>query len=142
MGRPTRYKPEYDEQAYNYCLLGATDAQLATFFGVKEQTVNNWKTAQPSFFESLKAGKAVADANVAKALYGRALGYSHPDVAVTSYQGEVTLTPITKHYAPDSTACIFWLKNRDKDNWRDKHEVTGGEGGPIQITYDSAFKGV
>lgn len=58
----SKYKAEYDELAYNYCLLGATDAQLANFFGVKEQTINNWKNKHKSFFESLKKGKDSADA--------------------------------------------------------------------------------
>ena len=69
IGRPTEYKPEYDEQAYNYCLLGATDKQLATFFDVSEQTINAWKHKHPSFLESLRRGKEIADARVAQALF-------------------------------------------------------------------------
>lgn len=130
-GRPTRYKTEYDEQAFNYCLLGATDVQLAEFFGVTEKTIANWKNAHPTFIQSLKEGKAAADSKVANSLYQRALGYSHPDVHISNYQGEITITPIIKHYAPDTTACIFWLKNRDKVNWRDRHEVTGEDGGAL-----------
>lgn len=40
-----------------------------------------------------------------------------------------------KYYPPDTTAAIFWLKNRQKDKWRDKvdHELTGKDGGAIQI---------
>ena len=56
-GRPTNYKKEYDEQAYKLCLLGATDKEMADFFNVKEQTINNWKKNHPSFFESIKRGK-------------------------------------------------------------------------------------
>ncbi len=122
MGRPTQYKTAFDAQACNYCLLGAIDAQLAEFFGVTEKTIANWKNAHPSFLHALKDGKAKADMLVADALYHRALGYSHPDVHISNYQGMITATDITKHYAPDTTACIFWLKNRDKVNWRDRHE--------------------
>ena len=121
-GGPTKYKPEYDKQAYKLCLLGATDKTLADFFEVKEQTINNWKKNYPSFFESLKEGKEFADANVAEKLYQRALGYEHDDVHITNYQGEITLTPIKKHYPPDATSGIFWLKNRQPDKWRDKQE--------------------
>ena len=142
MGRPTRYKTDFDEQAYNYCLLGATDSQLATFFNVIEKTIANWKNAHPSFLHALKEGKDRADTLVAEALYHRALGYSHPDVHISNYKGVITTTDIIKHYAPDTTACIFWLKNRDKANWRDRHEVTGADGGAIPVEFYEGFKGV
>ena len=61
-GRPSQYKAEYCEQAYKLCLLGATDVQLADFFGVSEQTLNTWKQKHPKFLESLRAGKDEADA--------------------------------------------------------------------------------
>ncbi len=134
-GRPTRYKAEYTEQAFKLCLLGATDAELADFFEVSEKTINTWKDAHPDFLQSLKAGKVEADASIGERLYQRAMGYEHDDVYPSSYQGEVTLTPIKKYYPPDTTACIFWLKNRQRDRWRDKqdHEHTGKDGGPIRM---------
>lgn len=128
-GRPTAYKPEYDDIAHSMALLGATDAQLAGAFGVTEQTINNWKLAHPNFFESLKRGKDEADARVAKSLFERALGYSHPAVKIItvprgSNQGsDIEEVPYTEHYPPDTTAAIFWLKNRQRDQWRDKQEV-------------------
>lgn len=121
-GRSTKYKKDFDEQAYKLCLLGAIDKELADFFGVKEQTVNNWKKAHPSFFESLKKGKEAADARVAESLYNRALGYSHPEDKIFNQNGEPLIVPTTKHYPPDATSAIFWLKNRQKDKWRDKQE--------------------
>lgn len=122
-GRPTLYKPEYDEQARKLCLLGSTDAELADFFEIQESTLNNWKHAHPSFMESIKKGKTQADSSVADRLFQRAMGYQHPDVHVSNYQGDVTLTPITKEYAPDTTAAIFWLKNRQRSKWRDRTET-------------------
>ena len=123
-GRPTLYKEEYSEQAYKLCLLGATDKDMADFFGVTEQTVNNWKESEPKFFESIKKGKQYADANVAEKLYHRAIGYEHPEVVTASFQGQITDTmEVTKHYAPDPTAAIFWLKNRQPKQWRDKQDV-------------------
>lgn len=126
MGRPTDYKEEYDDLAYKFCLLGATDKQMAGFFDVSEQTLNSWKTKFPKFLESLKEGKISADAKVAHALYHRAKGYTHPEVHVSNYRGEITLTPIIKHYAPDTAACMIWLKNRA--GWRDSREQDGGIG--------------
>lgn len=122
MGRPTSYKPEYAEQARKLCLLGATDKQLADFFGVSEQSLNVWKGKHPEFVESLKIGKVDADNRVKQSLYHRALGYSHPEDKIFNDGGKPLIVATTKHYPPDTTACIFWLKNRDPENWRDKPE--------------------
>jgi hypothetical protein len=122
-GRPSKYKSEFDEQARKLCLLGATDAELADFFGVAEDTINEWKSAHPSFSVSVKEGKKQADAEVADRLYQRALGYSHPEVDIRVIDHEIVMTDITKHYPPDATSAIFWLKNRQRDKWREKVET-------------------
>lgn len=122
-GRPTAFKPEYVEQVEKLCKLGATDKDLADFFGVTEQTINNWKLAEPLFFESLKRGKMLADANVASALYHRATGYSYEAVKIFNHEGVPLEVPYVEHYPPDPTSMIFWLKNRRPDLWRDKREV-------------------
>lgn len=144
IGRPTEYKPEYDEQAYNYCLLGATDKQLATFFDVSEQTINAWKHKHPSFFESLRRGKEIADARVAQALFSRATGYEHPEDDIKAVNGEIVITPTIKRYPPDPTSMIFWLKNRQPKLWRDKPESEGADGDgaihKVQIEVISADK--
>lgn len=131
-GQPTKFDPLKCEQAEKLCKLGATDAELADFFHVAESTVSLWKKEHADFSEALKRGKETADAEVASKLFNRACGYSHPDVHLSNYQGQVTVTPITKHYAPDTVACIFWLKNRRPDLWRDRVEHTGRDGGPIE----------
>jgi transcriptional regulator with XRE-family HTH domain len=135
MGRPSKFDPVKCEQARKLSLLGATDKELADFFNVSESTLNKWKLDHPAFSESIKAGKEDADANVANRLYLRALGYEHPDVHISNYQGEVTLTPITKVYPPDPASAIFWLKNRQRAKWREKidHEHAGPNGGPIPV---------
>ena len=123
-GRPTKYKPEYDQQAYKLCLMGATDAQLADFFEVDEGTINRWKDKHGGFCASVKRGKMPADGEVAESLFRRATGYTHPDVHIGMYEGEAVITKITKHYPPDTAAICFWLKNRA--GWRDKHELEHG----------------
>jgi hypothetical protein len=136
VGRPSAFRPEYVEKVFKLCLLGATDAEVASFFDVSEQTVNAWKVQHPKFLESMRAGKDEADATIADSLYQRARGYSHPEVHVSNYQGEVTLTPLTKHYPPDTAAASLWLRNRQPKRWRDKvdHELSGPGGGPIETT--------
>lgn len=131
-GRRTTYKPEYAEQAYKFCLMGATDAQLADFLGIRESTLNKWKNAQPEFKDALRRGKVVADANVAEALYHRAIGYSHPAVKIFAdpKTGAVVRENYTEHYPPDVTACNSWLNNRQKLYWLRSHrtELTGADG--------------
>lgn len=123
VGRPSKYREEFAEQGRKLCLLGATDEDLADFFEVHPDTINEWKNVHPEFSVSIKKGKRQADADVADRLFQRAMGYEHSDVHVSNYQGLVTLTPIQKIHAPDTTAAIFWLKNRQSKQWREKQEV-------------------
>ena len=119
----SKYKPEYDEQAYKLCLLGAIDEQLADFFGVTETTINNWKIGHPSFLESLKRGKMLADADIAHSLYQRAKGYSCIETKIATHEGRITdKVNVVKNYPPDATSAIFFLKNRQPKMWRDKTE--------------------
>lgn len=136
VGRPTQYRAEYADLARKFCLLGATDADLARSFEVGEATVNRWKLAHPEFCASIKAGKEEADANVAKSLYRRALGYTHPAVKIFCNAGEVTEAPYTERYPPDTTAAIFWLKNRKPEVWRDKQDVEHAGALSIRVEYE------
>lgn len=120
MGRPSSYKPEYAEQAAKLCKLGLIDKELAKFFEVSEQTLNAWKQKFPEFLEALKGGKSLADAEVASKLFHRATGYEHPEDDIRTVGGELVITPTIKRYPPDTTAAIFWLKNRQPALWRDK----------------------
>ena len=119
-GRPSRYKKEYAEQARKLCLLGYKDTQLADFFEIQESTLNNWKKKHPEFMESLKAGKDLADVEVADTLYNRALGKVKVSEDKISNSGELIKTE--RELAPDVTSMIFWLKNRQPELWRDKKE--------------------
>jgi hypothetical protein len=132
-GRPTSFKPEMITQARFLAERGCTDAELSEFFGVTQTTINNWKLKHPEFFETLKAGKEASDTRVERSLFERATGYSHPDVHISTYMGETIVTPIVKHYPPDTTAMIFWLKNRRPAEWRDKVDITANTNGPIRI---------
>ena len=137
-GAPTKYKPEYCELATNYCLLGATDVDLAEFMEVNESTIHLWKKTHPEFSKAIKEGKEIADSKVAQSLYNRALGYSHKETKIATHEGQITDSKeFIKHYAPDPTSCIFWLKNRQKDKWRDKQDVgLTLEGVTFHMNYD------
>ena len=122
VGQPELYKEDYNEQAYKLCLLGAIDEEIADFFNVCVATINNWKNKYPLFLESIKRGKLLADANVAQSLYKRSNGYEHKEDKIFNDNGTALIVPTIKHYAPDTAACIFWLKNRQPKKFRDKVE--------------------
>jgi len=136
MGRPSKYKPDYAKQAAKLCLLGATDAQLADFFEVAVSTVNLWKVQYPEFSESIKLPKAESDTRVEQSLYMRAMGYEHDEVDIRVVGGGLVQTPIRKFYPPDTTAAIFWLKNRKPEEWRDKvdHALQNPDGSALNLT--------
>jgi hypothetical protein len=127
VGRPSSYNEETADvickHAYKLALLGATDVQLANFFDVSHGTIDTWKKEHAEFLGAINKGKDEADANVSKSLYRRAMGYSHRAVKIFQHQGEIIEAPYIEHYPPDTTACIFWLKNRQTAHWRDKTET-------------------
>lgn len=127
MARPTKFEPKFIKQAYKLALLGLTDAEMAAVLDIAQSTFHKWKKDFPKFSESLNAGKAPADAEVAASLFERATGYSHPDTHISSYEGEITRTRITKHYPPDTAAAFIWLKNRQPDRWRNEPEPGSSE---------------
>jgi hypothetical protein len=112
------YKPAYATQAEKLCRLGATDVEHAEFFGVSVRTVSAWKTRHVDFLQALKAGKTEADDCVKRALYHRAVGYSHKVEKPMVIDKDLRIVTYTERMAPDTTACIFWLKNRRPDEWR------------------------
>lgn len=131
-GRPSKYKEEYNDMAYKFCLLGADDERIADLFQVEVSTLNNWKLEYPNFLESLSRGKDLADAEIAHSLYHRAKGYEHPEVDIKMFAGEIIKTDLIKHYPPDTSAATIWLKNRQAKLWRDKQEIENS--GSISVT--------
>lgn len=122
-GRPVKYDPALNKQVTKLCRLGATDPEIADFLEVDPSTVSKWKHDFPEFSEAIKKGKVLADAEVATKLFKRATGYSHEDVDIKMYEGQIIQTPLRKHYPPDTAAAIFWLKNRQSAKWRDRQET-------------------
>jgi hypothetical protein len=131
------YQPEMNEKVYRFSLLGMTEKEMAEFFDIAESTFWDWKRRYPEFNEALKKGKEVADSRVAESLYQRAIGYHHKDVDIRVVDGQIIQTPIEKHYPPETSAAIFWLKNRSRAReipWIEsaRTELTGKDGTPIQ----------
>lgn len=123
MARPSKFKDEFVHQAEKLCKLGATDMEIADFFEVDVRTVYRWKGENDAFCQALKSGKSEADDRVERSLFARANGYEHDEVDIRVIGGEIVQTPIRKLYPPDTTAAIFWLKNRRPAEWRDKQDI-------------------
>lgn len=103
---------------------GLTDEQIANNLGISKQTFYNYKSKYVDFFDALKKGKEVVDIEVENALLKRALGYKYDEVTIEeSDDGSVRTKTVTKEVIPDTTAQIFWLKNRKPEQWRDKQNI-------------------
>jgi hypothetical protein len=116
-GQPTSYKPEHCVLARNYCLLGATNEELARFFEVSPRTIDNWIATHRAFAEAVANGKLFADAEVACRLYERAIGYVQTIERKEVCRGEEKVITTKVQHPPDTNACMFWLRNRQPDKW-------------------------
>lgn len=136
MARPSKFKPEFIKQAEKLCRLGATDIELADFLEVDVRTLYRWKAENDKFCQALKAGKELADERVERSLFARANGYEHDEVDIRVVDKSIVQTPIRKYYPPDTTAAIFWLKNRRPDDWREKvdHTLANPDGSALNMT--------
>lgn len=124
-GRPPKYDPSYVTKAEKLCALGATDADLADFFEVSVRSIERWKAQHEDFCRALKVSKEVADQRVERSLYQRAIGYETDAVKIFQYEGKEVIVPYREQVQPDTTAAIFWLKNRKPEQWRDVKDVNG-----------------
>ena len=135
-GRPTKYKKEYEEQVYKLCLLGATNKEIANFFKVNIDTVYEWKNRHRKFSDALRAGKEVADIEVAHSLYERAKGATYVQekafkVKKVIYENgkrvseteELQTIPTILQDPPDTKALEFWLRNRHPEKWNKDKEI-------------------
>lgn len=105
---------------------GLTDEQLAGKMGINPATLYDWKNKYPKISESLKKGKEVVDIQVENALLKRALGYDYQEQRIEKSDKDGTkIIQTIRHVPADTTAQIFWLKNRRPDKWRDKPEIPG-----------------
>lgn len=104
---------------------GLIDKQIAHNMGVSYTTFKGWRGKFPQMAEALAKGKEVVDREVENALYKRALGYWVTETETTTFSdGTTKTTEKRRHIVPDTTAQIFWLKNRKPDQWREKNDLT------------------
>ena len=103
---------------------GLTEEQIAYNMGIGYSTLQAWKNKYKDIIDTLKKGKEVVDRQVENALLKRALGYKYTEVTKERIDGSLVVTKeVEKEVVPDTTAQIFWLKNRKPNEWRDKQNV-------------------
>lgn len=135
-GRPSKYDAAvHVPWARSLARLGRTDAEIAEALGVGVRTLYSWKGAHPEFRQALKDAKALADAEVVESLFAKACGKAKRTVkkkrqTLDAEGNKVELIEVTEEtQPPDTTAIIYWLKNRQPELWRDK---------PVQDDTDTA----
>jgi hypothetical protein len=133
-GRPTDFREEFCQQAAELLANGATDEEVAAALGVSARTLYRWQAKHPEFSQALKVGKEAPDERTVRSLYQKATGFYFVEQQafkvkeVTYVDGKrceaerIEVAEVERYQPPDTTACIFWLKNRDPGNWRDKQE--------------------
>lgn len=103
---------------------GLTYEQIANNIGIDVTTLREWRKKESTISTSLKKGREVADYEVENALFKRALGYTYEE---KTYEDGILKKVVTKEVAPDTTAQIYWLKNRKPKEWRDKQDYDSSE---------------
>lgn len=128
--RPTRFEDVNFQRLKELAEAGYTERQISLALDISQSSITAWKRRYPEFKDLLQVWKLDADKQVERSLFERATGYVHDEEKIYfNKEGEVTRVMVEKHYPPDVKACIFWLKNRQRDKWKDKHEIEhSGEG--------------
>jgi len=142
-GRKPLFRKYMAEEAEKLAELGFTNEEIADFWGRSRRAFQYWLKKHPELLHTLKAGKARADKKVEDSLYKRAQGYEFKEKTYEKrgQKKKLILTKeVLKQIVPDTTAQIFWLKNRRPKNWRDKHEFehSGSERKPLRIILENA----
>lgn len=153
-GRKNKYQTHVEprlKDIEHWCRDGLIEEVICKRLGVSVRSFNEYKSKFPQLSQSLKRGKEEADYAVEDALFKRALGYEFEEKTYETQvfvkktetaEGSIIEEPFTeeiltkrviKQVSPDTTAAIFWLKNRRPDKWRDKQDIEHSGGVTNQI---------
>lgn len=122
-GPKSKFNDKVRETFLRLIKEGKTEDEIADIVGVCRKTLNNWKGEHPELLYAVREARQTADELVEASLYRRALGYSHPETKLFAHEGIVfSKEEVTKHYPPDTTAAMFWLRNRQPKRWKEKTE--------------------
>jgi len=138
-GRPPMYTEWLTEeglgQVKKWAEEGLINKQIAHKMGINNATLYEWQGRFPDFADAIKKGKKVIDEQVENSLLKRAMGYQYEEETwLKNHDGEmVVVKKVLKSQAPDVTAQIFWLKNRNPKEWREKVEFHNEHSGTIKV---------
>ena len=119
--------------------------QISQKMGISSKTLSRWKEKYSPICLALKKGKEIADIVVENALYKRAVGYKYTettrearyDESTGEYKLVITKT-VEKEVMPDTTAQIYWLKNRKPETWRDRRDDDINRNAEIVVKIEGA----
>ncbi len=103
--------------------IGATERQMAEFFRVKVEVMVEYLKLNPGLVRGVELNEELMSDKAERALWERGVGFSHPDVHISNYEGIITITPITKIYPPDPVSLKEWLHNRRPSRWKQKLDM-------------------
>jgi hypothetical protein len=144
--KKTTYSNEYPDQAYKLCLLGCTEREITSFFGICRSTFTNWKKNHLPFADALQRGQKKADMEVAVSLYSATV-----DRVITTKQAikckevyyddngkrvekeRIEVVEVDKHLPADFRSQQFWLRNRNPRQWNEKYDE-GEDAAPKGVT--------
>jgi hypothetical protein len=127
-----RYKPEFADDARDFCRRGATDEELADYFAVCVRTIYRWRNMHEEFAEAVVTGKEHADARVERALYSRAVGCTVQRTRLFKHAGEDPVyASYLHHLPPDPVAALQWLRVRQPKKWGQQQEKES-DPGPVE----------
>lgn len=111
----------------SWARMGLTNEQIAKNIGINADTFYTWLKKYPEISESIKKGKAPIDFEVENALFKRAIGYEYEEIEtiIEEIDGKQRkrIKKIKKVALPETSAMIFWLKNRKPEQWRKLNPV-------------------
>lgn len=134
-GRPSKKDQVNVEQLKKLVSEGWNEKEIAAFFNVSLAALKLYKVGDKEFLAAVKEGRELADRKVERSLYEAACGYSHVEDKIFCQNGITTTVPTIKRYAPDTVAAMFWLCNRQRDNWQHINKIlhAGTDGKELTI---------
>lgn len=140
VGRPSKKDELNFDIARKLAEYGHTMEEIADIVGVDRSNLYEWMKDK-NFRDAIKKGREIADERVENAMYHRALGYSHQEEKIFQYEGQIIRAQTVKHYPPDPTSMIFWLKNRKPDVWKDRVPAGAGKDDDL-VEQELEFQGI
>lgn len=136
-GRELKYNDTFPEIAKKLAADGKREYKIAEELGISQRTYFEYKAKYPHFSQAIKSGQQEAIQTAEDSLFRRVTGFTYTETVIEEEMGTVIKTKKTKKTVlPDPVSCIFYLKNKDPENWRDRQELSIPDGIGVKIIND------